>query len=308
MWINFTRTIYGTSYGGGLEEPFQYMGRIISDRFQNKKIEFPYQEIEINLGFLSSHKNEKALEWYNKLPIYYRGKNMVRITLPMIKKEKSLADVFLLIHKAFDIITAKKKKDDVFDADKIKETLLQLEKELQITDMWELSNKYKNLLRQETIDRIIKERNIREQTNDEKKRLIYDLRFMYNFENIEKLYFSPYSEQFCNRILNKLRERKFKLPNYTHLYIQVSDSFENALCHAIRIENWFVYGIAVLKNYTDYALVKEVEKKRIVFDLLKQGLHDIAKIDKLDSQTLNEVLDEVEQDIFKKYKYLDKEN
>ena len=137
---------------------------------------------------------------------------------------------------------------------------------------------------------------IREQANEEKKRLIYDLRFYYHFYNIERFYFAPYDSRFCDKILEKLRQRKFRLPHYTHL-ISVSDTFENALYYAARAANWHVYGIAVLENYADYAAKKETEKKQIVFNLIKQGLYGIAKIDKLDIETLDEVLEEGEQDV-----------
>ncbi|MDR2905896.1 MAG: hypothetical protein LBU73_08080 [Helicobacteraceae bacterium] len=298
MWIHFNKSSYG-SYGGGLNEPFRYFGRILSDKFQTENIEFPYGEIEICLTFLSPKDDQKHIDWFNKLPYYYRGKTMVRVVLPMVEEEKNLTDVFQLIYKAFDIIISKKKKSDIYDAEKLKSTLILLEKELQTTDLRELNSKYENLLRQEAIERHIRERIIREQTNDEKKRLIYDLRFYYSLPNTEKLYFSPYDNRFCGRILEKLREKKFRLPNYTHLYIIVSDAFENALYEAVRAENWFVYGIAVLENYADYPAKEEIEKQRIVFDLIKQGLYDIAKIDKLDIKILNEALDEVEQKLFK---------
>jgi hypothetical protein len=299
MKIHFIKSEYGT-YGGGLVEPFRYLYRVVSDRFQAESIKFSFEEIEIQLALLLPKiKKEEYIKWYNKLPTYYRGKNMVRVILPVTERQKNLTDVFQLLYKSFDILALKKKKDDIFDTEKIKTTLSQLEKELQATDLWELNRKYELLLRQEFIEKVRQDRVIREQANDEKKRLIHDLRFYYKLPDVEKYgYFSPYDNEFCYKILENLRERKFRLPNYTHLYILVSDTFENALYRAVRGYNWHVYGIAVLENYADYAKKKEVEKQRIVFELIKQGLSDIAKIDKLDSKTLNEVLDEVEQSIF----------
>ena len=299
MQIDFIKCEYGVSYGGRLVEPFRYMGRIVSDRFQAEKIEFSFPKIEIQMtSLLPDEKDDKRIDWYNKLPIYYRRKNMVQVILPVAKKEENLTDVFHLIDEVFDILTSKKKKDDTFDTEKVKTSLLRLKKELQTTDLWELNHKYKVLLRQEHIEKVRQDRVIREQANDEKKSLIYDLRFYYQLPNVEEYgYFSPYDNQFCEKIFEKLRQKKFRLPNYTHLYIVVSDSFENALCRAVRSEKWHIYGVAVLENHTDYATKNEIEKQRIVFDLIKQGLNDIAKIDKLDSRTLNDVLDEVEQSV-----------
>jgi len=300
MDIYFIESRYG-SYGGGLKEPFRYLGWMIRDRFRSANIDFWFEDFEIQLTYRSPKvKKEEYVDWYNKLPIYYRGKRMVRVILPVAEGEKKLADIFKLVYDAFDILFAKKKKTDVLDTEKVKSTLVQLEKELQTADLWAENAKYKEILRQEALEKRYQERMVREQRNEEKKRLIYDLRFYYHLDNIGNRYFSPYENLFCHAILEKLREKKFRLPHYSHLYIMVSDSFENALYHAVMAESWFVYGIAVLENYTDYPAMKEVEKKRVVFDLIKQGLNDIAKIDKLDCETLHEVLDEVEQDIFKK--------
>lgn len=300
MWIHFSKRSYGSS-GGGLNEPFRHFGRIIADKFQSDNIEFPYGEIEIGLAFPSSKAkdNQKYCEWFDKLPHYYRSKTMVRVTLPMMEEEEeNITSVLQFINKAFEIIVSKKKKEDGYETVKLKASLFQLGKELQEINLWELNNRYENIIRKEAIEKRKQQRAIREKANEEKKKLIYDLRFMYYLPNIGKLYFSPYSERFCDLILEKLREIKFRLPNYTHLYIMVSDTLENSLYHAVRAENWFVYGITAIKNHSEYPRKNEIEKQRIVFDLIKQGLNDIAKIDKLDTQSLNEALDEVEQQLF----------
>ncbi|MGE8344079.1 hypothetical protein BSF41_01160 [Flavobacterium sp. ACN2] len=300
MQIYFIKSGYGT-YGGTFDEPFENFGRIISDRFQQEEIGFPYKEIEIQLACFSNKPKGKDKEiyndWFNKLPNYYRGKSMVRVTLPVFETERTLDDVFKLIYSGFEIIFAKKKKDDLYNAELVKQVLSLLEAELQNTDLWQLNRECESILRNETLIRRVDERKERENRVIQNEKLIRDLRFYYHFEGIDKLYFAPYSYKFCEKIRAKLREKKFKLPDYTHLYIEVSDSFENALYNAVRAENWFVYGIAVLEDYVGYASKNETEKKRIVFNLIREGLNDIARIDKLDSQILNDVLDEVESDI-----------
>jgi hypothetical protein len=298
MEIFFRPCEYGISFGGGLEEPFTYLNRAVSDRFKAEEIMFPYGEIEIQLTYLPLKADDKALEWYSKLPRYYRGKNMVNVYLPVNAQESkggSIETVFGLLHKAFDLIISKKKKDDKYDATKIKMSLHQLEEELKTCDIWEIHEQYKSLLRQEHIQRNKEERITREQSHAEKKRLIQAIRLYYYFENIGLKYFAPYDHRLCDKILEKLRERKFRLPDYTHLYIVVSDTFENALYHTTRMEKWYVCGIAVLEDYVAYADKKDPTKKQIVFDLIKQGLYDISKIDKLDTEVLNEVLYDVAQ-------------
>ena len=295
MKIYFSKSEYG-SYGGGLDEPFRHIGSVISDRFQTENIQFSFDEFEIVLAYYSANANsDKYHAWYNKLPTYYRGKNMARVTLPVERKEENLPTVFQVINSAFDILISKKKKGDVFDVEKVKSTLIQLEHELQSTYLWELDTQYEAILKQAAIEKRLNERALRERANDEKTKLIFDLRFDYRLKNVERLYFSPYDTIFINEILEGLRKKKFRLPNYTHLYIMVSETFENALYHAVRVENWFVYGIAVYEDYDSYPTKNEEEKKQIVFNLIKQGLIDIAKIDKLDLDILYDVLDEVER-------------
>ncbi|NDV94600.1 hypothetical protein D0T84_06645 [Dysgonomonas sp. 521] len=296
MWIHFSKSSFGI-YGGGLKEPFRYFGRIISDKFKKENIELPFEEIEIQLALFSpkAKKDETYTEWYKKLPYYYRGKKMTRVILPVEKQKDNLEDVFLFINKAFEIITSKKKKDDNYSSDKLKSTLLQLEEELKIVDLWELDSRYENLLRQEIIEKNRQERIIREQTDSEKKRLIYDLRLYNAIPNTEERYFFPYNSQICEIVYDELRKKKFRLPDYTHILINVSDTFENALHNATRIYNWQGFGVAVYKDYKDFPKKTETEKRRIVFDLIKQGLNDIAEVDKLDKKTLNKVLEEVEK-------------
>jgi len=301
MNIHFVKCEYGISYGGGFNKPFRYLGRILAERFQAEHIEFSFQEIEIQLTSLPQEtQDEKSISWYNKLPIYYRGKNMVRVILPVTEIQENVSDIFQWIYKAFDIIAAKKKKGDLFATEKTKEILNKLETELNATDLFELNDTYERIERQKTIERNIQERTKREQIADRKMRLIYDLRFYYRLPGAEKLYFRPYDDRFLNIIYDKLRHRKFRLPNYTHLYIMVADTYDNALFHAVRAENWFAYGIAVFEHYAEYTTLNETEKHRTVFDLIKQGLNDAATVDKLDRETLNAVLDEVEQKFFGK--------
>jgi len=300
MYIYFRKSGYGT-YGGSLDEPFEYFGRIISDRLEKEEVEFPFEEIEVELALFSIKPKGKDKEvyndWFNKLPNYYRGRNMIRITLPIFKNEKTLEDIFQLVYKAFEILFIKKKKDDFYDTEKIKQILLLLESELQNTDLYKLNKQYDLLLFEEALARRIEERTERKNRTIENKKAIRDIRFYYHFEDIGKLYFSPYNYNLCKKILIKLREKKFNLPDYTHLYIQVSDSFENTLYQTTRYEDWYVCGVAVLKDYKDFPKKNEEEKNRIVFNLIKEGLLDIARIDKLDLETLNHVLDEVESEI-----------
>ena len=130
----------------------------------------------------------------------------------------------------------------------------------------------------------------RKQNPAEKTRLIRDIRLYYRPHG--EINFAPYDHQLCGKILERLRRRKFRLPGYTHLYIMASDTPENALYHATRAENWHVYGIADV-DAADFAAKEGRDKRRAVFDIIRQGLEDIAEIDALDAVALSEVLNEI---------------
>lgn len=298
MRISIIKSKYN-SYGGSFSAPFVNLYRILSDKFAEHQIVFPYEEIEIVLAYTSNagRKNKDYNEWFEKLPNYYRGKNMVRATIPIENTAENLKNIFDLLHFAFDLILKKKKKTDDYNSQKVMSALLELKQEMTEVDLWELHTKYENIIRKERIAKILKEREERKNVNLEKKRLIKDIRLYTSFNSNGKNPFVPYENQICSAILAKLRKAKFRLPNYDHLYIQVSDTFENALYDTLRLCSWYVYGIAIYEDFENYEKLNEMDKKRAVFDLIKQGLYDIAEIDKLDMNILTEVIKETETEI-----------
>ncbi|WP_230658917.1 hypothetical protein [Psychrobacter sp. I-STPA10] len=300
---------------------------MILDKFSDNNIHFTYDEIEINLiktlhnyqvnttnnnNKSNKNINEKYLQFYQKLPIYYRGKNMIRVSLCLTDEEFTLDSLFQDISNAFNFIISKKNTKDTYDPTSILSSIDELKQQLANSNLLKTHQYYQQKIKQQAIDKRIQEREIRKQLSSKdnldnkiliknlsnkpykKPKLIYDLRFYYRFYDIGKLYFTPYDHRLCDKILEKLRQRKFCLPSYTHIYIMVSDNIDNALYHAVRGADWFVYGIAIFKEYADYPQKSEQEKKKIVFNLIKQGLIDVAEIDNLDKDILYEVLDEVE--------------
>ncbi len=103
MTISFPQQTYN-SYGGTFKPPFRNLGRMLLDKFVEKNIVFPYEEIEV----VCVHSAEDK-EWFEKLPIYYRGKNMVRVTIPVKNTILSVDTIFEILSWAFDIIRRKKK-------------------------------------------------------------------------------------------------------------------------------------------------------------------------------------------------------
>lgn len=296
MKITFKKQESG-SYGGCLDKPLRYLGRILEEIFDSANIKFYVDEIEILFAYKSDESdNEKYKNWYKKLPVYYRGKNLTRVHLAVLNREDTLDNVFEQLNVAFEIFDKKKRKTESLNLAQIKTILNDQFSKLKMTDLWALYHEYEELNKKETIQKRIEERLKREEVSVNCNRLIYDLRFHYFFNDMEKLYFYPYDKEICENLLERLRNKNFKLPNYTHLCVMVSNNFDNALFHAVRCAEWFVYGISIYENYHGFKTINENEKRRIVFELLKNGINDAARIDKLDFEILNSVFKEFEND------------
>ena len=297
IWLRKKRF---NSSGESFSAPYEHLDRIIANKLIENNITFPFNEIDIELVYNieSDRKNDKFNQWFKKLPHYYRGKNMIRVSIAAQDEAEYLENIFNLIISSFEILLEKKKKTDDYNSVQVMDSLLELKQEMSQLDLWQLHTKYENILRQERIEKNLQNRKDREIAKIENKRLIKDIRLSDTFGLGGKSSFMPYSLQFCDKITIKLRKVKFRLPNYDHLYIKVSDSFENAIYDTVTVYAWYVYGVAIFENYETFESLKEEGKKRVVFDLIKQGLYDIAKIDKLDILTLDKVLVETEKEIF----------
>nr|WP_315417499.1 hypothetical protein [uncultured Pedobacter sp.] len=311
MNIQFNISKFG-SYGGGLNRPFQWLGRIISDHITSDGLKSTFSEIEIIFTYpLMNKKGEDELvykNWFSKLPStkFTKNRTIVKVTIPFCDAHlkvlpMGLDNIFQETVKAFELIRIKKKQDDIFETSKILASLTVLQKQLKLENLESINQKYELQLNEEIVKKNKQNRINRKSANAELDRLIKDIRIYHHFESINRYCFSPYDQEFIKEILVRLRDKKFKLPGYTHIYIMVSDSPQNALLHSIVTLPWYEYGVAVLENPELYIKKSEKEKKMIVFNLLKDGLTDIAKTDKLDLKALNKVLHEIDKCAFASY-------
>lgn len=293
MRIILSESSYGT-YAAGFSAPFTYIGRILSETL-DETVKFPVKEIEIErCHFKSNLQDDKTyMEWFNKLPYYRRGKNFIHVYLPNTDEQVKLETVLRNIEDAFSIILSKKKKDDTYDSIKVQSALMKLKCFLLNNDIQAIHRQYEQLVTKERLKDRMQERETRGKTEVKADRLIRDIRLYYRFAGIGKLFFAPFDTFLTEEILSELRKNKFRLPKYTHLYIMVSDTFDNALLEAVQYEAWHIWGIATLSNYTEYPDLNDRQKQKIVFDLICTGLNDIAEIDKLDRNMLNNVLDKI---------------
>lgn len=299
MKIIISKSIYGKSYICGLSAPFTYIGYILSELL-GKIPQFPFSEIEIECcNFVYELKDDEGyMQWFRKLPLYRKRKDSVHIYLHKINDELKLNSILEDIEQAFNIILLKNKKNIGYDWNKVQGALINLQNILKNNDIWVIHKQYDSLVTQKQIEERKQEREVRNKSNQKANRLIQDLRLYYHFENVGKLFFSPFDTLLCKEVLLQLRKNRFLLPQYSHLYIMVSNTFNNALSMAVRYEQWYIYGIATLDNYTEYPNLTDRQKAKIVFNIIKMGLNDVAKIDKLDTHTLNKVLDKVELTYF----------
>ncbi len=132
----------------------------------------------------------------------------------------------------------------------------------------------------------------RKKVHKPKDKLIRDLRVYYTGLPQKALY--PYDYQYSEIFKNLLKKKKFTCPTYHHLYIQVEKTIEDCLRRSIPMEDWYVYGIAVI-DYEKYVKQAHKEKENIVVEIIVNGLKDIANIDGLDISIIDEVTNEVKQ-------------
>lgn len=305
MKINIEFNQYGQSIFLG--EEYRFLDRILGDFLRENQVFNSVEEMNVQFGLSHQEKLSQEIEiaqekWLNQtLPFtrFTKNRSSVSVGKRFLGKNNdekiTLENIFFELSEVFKLLEIKKKAQDDFQSEKLLKLLPFLEKNFK-ENQHSLNQKYKEIQRQEAIHLAQADREKRKQNPAPAKRLIRDIRLSYHFENeaIPSLrFFSPYEQKWCDKILEKLREKKFKLPDYDHLYISVSERWETALQHATRGQNWFVYGICVLENPKEYAQKTDAEKEKIVFNLIKNGLLDIAKIDNLDTKTLNEVFEEI---------------
>jgi len=69
---------------------------------------------------------------------------------------------------------------------------------------------------------------------------------------------------------------------------------DEALKASFAIEDWYVNGLAVI-DFDHYQQLSEKEKEHCVFDLIAEGLKDIAILDQLDFSKMEEVFRKIKE-------------
>jgi disulfide oxidoreductase YuzD len=113
-------------------------------------------------------------------------------------------------------------------------------------------------------------REIRQALNTPPNTLIRDIRLLFNYTTPKSLL---YLNRYCDIVLSRLITKKFLCPNYHHLYIRIADTKEDALTNIVIAEDWYIYGIAVLKEET-LLEANQDEQQLLVLNAIKEGLLD----------------------------------
>lgn len=299
-----------TTYGGDVskfyQEEFRYLGAAISEFISENKIRSSIEYLEIKFYFYqeidSEEKRVLQERWLSSLPRVRLLKNKTSLHLEKhfvgIDKERreflpSFDDVLHELTEALKIIS--KKKKDVLEIEKLID-LLPLFFDEYRKNWRRIRDHYKQKRIQEAIKKANEDRESRRNADIEKTRLIYDLRFYPEFENYDhrNSFMASFGEKICLEILRELRNMKFRLPKYDHIYIKASDHIDRALSGCVRTDTWYVWGIAILEDIQLFLSKNENDQKKVIFELIQQGMYDVAEIDRLDTNVLKEVFDKVE--------------
>jgi hypothetical protein len=131
-------------------------------------------------------------------------------------------------------------------------------------------------------------RQTRRNLNIPATKLIRDIRLLFNYGIPRSLF---YLNRYADIVLNLLISKGFLCPNYHHLYLSIANTKEEALANIVIAYEWHTYGIAVLKEET-LLKANQAEQQLLVLNALKDGLLDIATLDKLDTSKIEEAIEE----------------
>ncbi len=250
--------------------PFSQLNR------RNRKIEIVLQAP----GFSEHFDGRERLNHINKFDIPDNIKGLSETQLAKILVDKYF--------EAIQIIKSKVKKDDVFDFDTFENVLNSVQQKI-TPDFLQMNSAQGEVKRQEAQIKFSETgREKRQKQNLPNDTLIRDLRLYYVYQLPSNLF---YLNRFADIVLQLLIEKDFKCPKYHHLYISIADTRAEALKRARVLEDWFTFGIAVLREET-LINAGHAEQQNLVLDAIAEGLLDIAELDKLDKTKISEAINE----------------
>lgn len=310
-------------YGGGLNGNLRYLDNLIENELTQLSFESSFEELLLTLCYPPMYILPGIVgmeidfnKRYEKLP-YSRIDRRYKIDISLQSPEfsehfdlaeqvkyqhkfeieqkfRNISEVDLakhLIAKFFEvlaIIKPKLKKSDVFDCTKFEHALNSILQKITpelLAENASYQTKKIQLLQVETSEGKRLERKNKALPKD---KLIRVIRLYYTYKLPKSLF---YLNRLTETTLRALIKKEFYCPQYHHLYISVANTRDEALKRALIAEDWFTYGIAVLKEET-LLQASELERESLVLNVIKEGLLDIAELDGLDK---NKILNAVNE-------------
>lgn len=314
---------YGGIQFGGILKHFD---RYIQQKAKDEKFESSFEEFWLTFAYPPLYMLPQVvgmrrdfLRWYATLPesrVSRRYKKIdVTIQLPEFAEHFDLEDqkkyknkysidgeyqnlgelelANILIDKyveAIELVKPKIKATDSFDTSRLIAIVTAIKCELSRDFLQRISVEESEKYLDEILRSAIESRKTRKATLKEADKGIRDLRTYY--VDLPRKSFYPYDSQYLEIFRNLLSRSDLRCPTYHHLYIQVAKNREEALRHSESFTDWYIYGIAIV-DYEDYKKKNEGEKSKAVFNLICDGLFDIAEIDNLDKDLIQRTIDEI---------------
>ena len=134
-------------------------------------------------------------------------------------------------------------------------------------------------------------RNERKKKRQQPDTSLKDIRLYFTYE-VPNTYF--YLFNFIQVILRVLQQKNFLCPGYSHIYISIGETLEDAIARAYELEEWYHFGIAVLPKDKFFGC-PENEREALILQAIENGLFDIADLDYLDKRLLEEAINQAKE-------------
>lgn len=143
-----------------------------------------------------------------------------------------------------------------------------------------------NTFNKETYKTNLAKRELRRQQCRQADTLLQDIRVYFTY-SIPNTYF--YLFTFTQVILRILQKNQFKCPGYSHIYISIGETKEEAISRAYELEDWYRFGIAVM---TREELLNAPDNKleALMLEKITEGLKDIAALDNLNVDKIDNAI------------------
>src|SRR5947207_8945142 len=94
--------------------------------------------------------------------------------------------------------------------------------------------------------------------------LIRDIRLYFTYK-VPNTYF--YLFNFTKIILRILHQKGFCCPGYSHIYISIGETKEDAIARAYEVEDWYRFGVAILPKDKFFGC-PEIERETLILETI----------------------------------------